>query len=132
MISKEFVDLTNSLISRIKETGLEFGNGNVLLAKPMLQEKTSGGIILADDYRTLEQKRAGFAKVIAIPNNLDPQGGDLDIKPGDYVFFTYVADNPIYYNALGNILGVTIPKETVFYTSDAEIIAKASATQVEK
>lgn len=131
MITKEFTELTNMLIQRINEKEVTLGNGNVLLAKPQVQEKTAGGLFLADEFREHEHKKAGFAKVLAIPSNLSPADGDIDIKPGDYVFFTYVADNPIYYAALGQILNVNIPKETVFYTSDAEIIAKVSASKVE-
>lgn len=131
MVTKEFVQLTNKLIKGIKEHKITVGNGNVLIAKPPVEEKTRGGIVIADMARELEQKRMGFGKVIAIPTNLDPDNGDIDIKPGDYVWFVFVSDNPIHYKSIGQITGVDIPKETLFYTGDNEIIAKISGEAVE-
>lgn len=130
-VNKEFIKVTDALIKKIKERKITFGNGNVLIAKPPVEEKSKGGIIIAEESREAESKKAGFAKVIAIPNNLDPQGGDIPVKPGDYVWFTYVADQPIYYKALSELSGVTIPKETLFYTSDNELIAVISKEEVE-
>ena len=130
-INKDFIKLTDSLIHQISEKNITFGNGNVLIAKPPVEEQTRGGIIIADESRELEAKRAGFAKVIALPNNMDPTGGDIPVKVGDYVWFTYVADNPLYYKALTEITGVVIPKETLFFTSDSELVAVVDRSEVE-
>lgn len=131
MVNKEFIELTNKLISGIKEKGITVGNGNVLIAKPQVEEKTRGGIVIADMARELEQKRMGFGKVISIPTNLDPDNGDLDIKPGDYIWFVFVSDSPIHYKSISQITGVDIPKETLFYTGDNEIIAKIDGQIIE-
>lgn len=132
MVSKEFVELSEKLIKAYADLKIEVGNGNVIIAKPPVEEKTRGGIIVADMARELESKRAGFAKVIAIPNNLEPDNGDIGIKPGDYIWFTYVADNPLYVKALSNLTGITIPPETVYFTGDNEIIQRIAKEQVEK
>lgn len=130
-IDSNFVKMTDALIAKIKELGIVVSNGNVWIAKPPVQEKTTGGIFIADQARELELKNAGFAKVIAIPSNLDIEGGDAPIKPGDYVFFTWVADSPLYYPAVAELTGTSIPKETLFTTQDSEIIAVIPQSQVE-
>lgn len=132
MVSKEFVELSDKLIKAYKKLGIQVGNGNLIIAKPPVEEKTRGGIIVADMARELESKRAGFAKIIAIPNNLDPDNGDLPLKPGDYVWYTYVADNPLYVKALSNLTGITIPPETVYFTGDNEVIQRIAKEEVEK
>ena len=132
MIDKKFIELTNKLISLYQELAIDVGNGNVILAKPPVEAVTKGGLHIPDEARELESKLAGFAKVIAIPNNLDPDNGDLNIKPGDYVWFTHVADQPIYRKALEKLGDLQIPKEMLFYTGDNEIIQKISADKVEK
>ena len=130
-INKDFIKMSEKLIKEIADKKITFGNGNVLIAKPPAQEQTRGGIIIAEEARELENKRAGFAKVIALPNNLDVEGGDIPVKVGDYVWFTFVADNPIYYKALAELADISIPKETLFYTSDSELIAAVSKEEVE-
>lgn len=130
MVSKEFVELSDKLIIGFQEKRILVGNGNVIIAKPTAEEKTKGGIVIADITRELDQKRMGFGRVIAIPQNLDPANGDIDIKPGDYIWFVFVSDSPIHYKSIGEIVGVTIPKETVFFTGDNEIIAKVSSDEV--
>lgn len=132
MVDKKFIELTNKLISLYQELAIDVGNGNVILAKPPVEAVTKGGLHIPDEARELESKLAGFAKVIAIPNNLDPDNGDLNIKPGDYVWFTHVADQPIYRKALEKLGDLQIPKEMLFYTGDNEIIQKISADKVEK
>lgn len=132
MVSKEFVELTDKLIKAYKKLNIQVGNGNLIIAKPPVEEKTRGGIIVADVARELESKRAGFAKIIAIPNNLDPDNGDLPLKPGDYIWFTYVADNPLYVKALSALSGITIPPETVYFTGDNEVIQRINKEEVEK
>ena len=132
MVDKKFIELTNKLISLYQELAIDVGNGNVILAKPPVEAVTKGGLHIPDEARELESKLAGFAKVIAIPNNLDPDNGDLNIKPGDYVWFTHVADQPIYRKVLEKLGDLQIPKEMLFYTGDNEIIQKISADKVEK
>lgn len=132
MVSKEFIELSDKLIKAYKKLDIQVGNGNLIIAKPPVEEKTRGGIIVADMARELESKRAGFAKIIAIPNNLDPDNGDLPLKPGDYVWFTYVADNPLYVKALSALSGITIPPETIYFTGDNEVIQRINREEVEK
>ena len=131
-IKPEFIEFTNRLVEQIKNKNLVFGNGNVLIAKPPSEEVTKGGIIIADVARELESRRSGFGKVIALPNNLEPKDGDIPITIGCYVFFTYVSDLPLNYKAISEITGVPIPKETLFYTADSEIICTVSAEHVEQ
>lgn len=130
-INKDFINMTNDLIKQIADKKITFGNGNVLIAKPPVEEKSKGGIIIAEEARELENKRAGFAKVIALPNNMDIEGGDIPVKVGDYVWFVFVADSPIYYKALSEITEIKIPAETLFFTGDAQLIATVSREEVE-
>lgn len=132
-ITRDFIEFTDKLTKALEDKKVVFGNGNVLLAKLPVETKTSGGLHLPDEVREDENKRRGFGRVIAIPNNLDtrPDSGDIPIKPGDFIWFVHVAENPVYYAALSVLTGVSIPKETVFYTGDNEIIAKVSSDQFE-
>lgn len=132
MIDKEFIELTDRLIKKIEESGIQTGNGNVLLCKPGVSEKTKGGIVLADTMYSSDskynQKRRNFARIIAIPGNLAPDQGDMDLQVGDYVFYTYTAETPLNPMALDFIYDEPLNYEDdgkhpfLTTTQDAEII----------
>lgn len=101
------------------------GNGNVIIAKPEINrmQKSKGGIIIAQSRTDLDLKRAGFGRILSIPINLHPENGqDMPLQVGDFAFFTFASENPIYREALSEIIQVEIPKDTITFTSDAEII----------
>lgn len=123
-------DLSDKIIEALKDKKFVFGNGNVLLFKPPIENKTSGGIFKPDMATELENKQRNFARILTIPKNLDPDSGDLNLKIGDYCFYTFVAENPIHRESLQNILGVDLPKETICFTTDAEIVCTIPAEVV--
>lgn len=129
MVTKEFVKLTDKIIAGLKELTIT-GNGNVLIAKPPVEERTQGGLYISDGERELEHKKRGFGRVLSIPVNLNPEAGDLDLRPGDYVFYTWTAENPVNREQLGALLGVSIPKEMLAHTQDAEIILQVDPKKV--
>lgn len=130
MITKEFIELTDKIIKGLHFTGSIVGNGNLLIAKPPVEDKTKGGLFVPEMAKELEQKKRGFGRVLAIPNNLRPEDGDLPLEPGDYVFYTWTAENPVNREMLGNIIDVKIPPEMLAHTLDAEVILMLKAETV--
>lgn len=140
MISKEFVELTDRLIEKVKAQGIETGNGNVLLCKPGVEEKTKGGIIVADaaygSDSKYNQKKRNFARILAVPSNLAPDEGDMNLKVGDYVFYTYTAEAALNPLALDFIYGEKLNHQDdgkhpfVCITQDREIVQQVPAAVV--
>ena len=123
MIAKDFVEQSDKLIEAFKALRLSTGNGNVIIAKPVLHvTKGKGLIITSSAHQTRELKRSGFGRIISIPNNLDPSKGDMDLKVGNYCFYTFASENPIYRPAFEDLAGMQIREEFLTFTSDAEII----------
>jgi len=122
MITKEFVELTDKLIASLKSNESITGNGNILLAKPPVEDKSKGGLFIPEVAKELEAKKRGFGRVLSIPKNLRPEDGDLPLEPGDYVFYTWTAENPVNREQLGTVLDVKIPPEMLSHTQDAEVI----------
>lgn len=129
MITKDFKDLTDKIIKGLEEKKFLTGNGNVLIAKPPVEEKR-GSILLPEMVRELEAKKKGFGRILSVPINLSPDTGDLPLKAGDYAFYTYVAESPVNRLQLGEIIGVSIPEEMLTHTQDAEVILLVGAEMV--
>ena len=128
MITKEFTELTDKLIKLWDEKVKSTENGNIIVAKPTMEEKTKGGLYLSDGAKALSEKLTGFGRVIAVARNIIPTKdgeltGDADVKVGDYILFVHEAVYKPPRQALQQLLGIEYTENLLWTTTDKEIIA---------
>lgn len=88
-VTKEFLDLTDSMITSLKEKNTCFENGNVLLVKVPLENKS----VIAIAPGKFEQDQiyqSGLARVIGVPRLLDEKT-DARFKAGDFVIYNHAS-----------------------------------------
>lgn len=136
IITPEFIEFSDKVIARFAELGFDAGNGNVVIIKPGVAQKTAGGIYRPDMEQELDKKKQNFARIASIPNNLDPSQGDMDLKVGNYCFYNFVAENPLHPDVLSSMLGFTVNSRGnedpfITYTQDREIVGQVTAESIQ-
>lgn len=129
MINEEFMKETDKLIARIKERGLKAENGNLIVAKVKVEQKTAGGLILTEDSTRVDNTHNGFARILALPPMVD---GDADLKVGDFVFFPHDNRYKIFDGAFRTALNYMVEKDLVYSVQDSEVIFKITAEDLVK
>ena len=129
MINKQFIKDSDQIIQAVRERGVKLEHGNVLVAKVQMDRKTAGGITLVDDYVDREEYKAGFARILALPEGF---GGpsDADLKVGQYVIFSHEARYKPYLTALREVLGLEIIDNFVYTVQDNNIILTIDAEKL--
>lgn len=128
-MNKEFKDMTDKLIKAYKTKVKSVENGNVIIAKHTLEEKTKGGIIITESAKALENRRSGFGRVIALARNIKPLNedgsmtGDMIAEVGDYVMFVHESVYKPSKALLTPLLGVDYPEDMLWITVDKDIIS---------
>ena len=127
-VTKDFITITDKLIDLVKLRNIVLENGNVLVAKPQVEEKTEGGIYISNETKEKEQYTTGFGRIIAIPRNLRPSNKDgepmdADIRVGDYVIYSHATHYRPTLTGLRVVLGVSdFPDHFLYVVSDPEIL----------
>lgn len=119
MINEEFMKETDKIIARIKERGLRAENGNVLVAKVKVEQKTAGGLILSEDSTKIDNFHNGFARILALPPMTED---DAPLKIGDFVFHSHEARYKIFDKAIREALDYIVEKDLIYSVQDSEII----------
>lgn len=128
IVTKEFEQATDKLIAAFKKKIKNVENGNLFIAKHVMEEKTKGGIIITEKSKELENRRSGYGRVLAKARNiktLDSEGqmtGDADVEVGDYVIFTHEAVYKPPHGVLVNRLGIVYPEDMIWVITDRDII----------
>lgn len=122
MINAEFIQETDKLIALVKERGIQLENGNLLVAKVKVDTKTAGGLFLSDDTVHMKEYHSGFARILALPNNLGLGEGDAKLCVGDYICFTHESRYRLFDEAIREVMGQMIEKDSLFAVQDSEVI----------
>lgn len=128
VISKVFKEQTDQMIEAIKNKVKAVENGNILVAKPSLEEKTAGGLYVSSGHKELQEKLAGFGRIVGMARNILAYDdgkitGDVDCEVGDYVLFVHEATYKPPRIILQKIFGIEYPENFLWATTDKEIIA---------
>ncbi len=102
-------------------------NGNIFIAKPALEEKTKGGLYVSSGHKELQEKLAGFGRIVGMARNIMAYNdgeitGDVDCEVGDYVCFIHEATYKPPRIILQQILGAEYPENFLWTTTDKEIL----------
>lgn len=130
MINAEFIQETDALIERVKEREIQLENGNMLVAKVRVDTKTAGGLFLSDDAVKLKEYHSGFGRILALPNNLGLAEGDAKLRVGDYIIFTHESRYRVFEEAIREVLGSVVEKDTIFAVQDSEVILHISKEKI--
>lgn len=126
-VSAEFIQISDKLIELAKLRQITMENGNVLIAKPQIEKKTSGGLFIPEETAEREAYATGFGRVIALPRNLRPIGDDgqprdADLRIGDYVLYSHASHYRPLLPAVRLLTGVNdFPDHFVYTITDPEI-----------
>lgn len=122
------MDQTDKLIKAIEGKVKAVENGNILIAKPSLEEKTKGGLYVSSGHKDLQEKLAGFGRVVGMARNIQPYDdgkmtGDVDCEIGDFALWVHEACYKPPRHYLQQILGMEYPENMLWVITDKEIIA---------
>lgn len=116
MINQKFVEDTNALIALFKERQVRVHNGNIIIAKVMLDRVTKGGLLLSEEHVEREEYKSGFGRILAIADEANP------FKVGDYIIFSHEARYKPYISAVRELLGIEVPDNVLYSVQDNEPI----------
>lgn len=123
MTLAEFKQFSDKLIELVKQKNLVPRSCNFLLCKPVIEEKTEGGIVLSKGAVDLTQRRSGYARVVAVPNNIADDPSYNDIRPGDWVMYNHEGHYKPPIEAIRMALGVKdFPENYLYLVLDKEIL----------
>lgn len=125
-VGSEFQELTDYLITKVKEKNISFENRNFLLAKVPVKEDSKALIITTQDHKRIESYKSGVGRVIATPRILDPEQ-DANPRVGDYVIYTheskYALNEPVVNFMFDLNMEVVEDMETLVCIRDVDVIA---------
>src|SRR3954466_10529873 len=107
-ISKEFLDLSNSMIEALKNKSVVMENCNIAILKVPLINPSP--IETAEDFKKREAYKSGVGRVLAIPR-LTNHETDPARKGGDYIVYSHEARSSVYLPVVNLIFGMTLDFE---------------------
>lgn len=115
------------MIEAIKLKVKAVENGNILIAKPSFEEKTAGGLYVSSGHKELQEKLAGFGRIVGMARNILPFDdgkitGDVDCEIGDYVLFVHEATYKPPRIILQKIVQFDYPENFLWSITDKEVI----------
>jgi co-chaperonin GroES (HSP10) len=119
MVNKEFIEETDKIIQKIRERQIYLENGNVLVAKVKVEQKTAGGLILSEESTKTDNYQNGFGRILALP---PMQEGDAGLKVGDFIFHSHEARYKIFDRAIRECLDYLVEKDLIYSVQDSDVI----------
>jgi co-chaperonin GroES (HSP10) len=128
-VTDSYIQITNKLIELVESRKIRMENGNVLIAKPEIEETTAGGLVIPSAALEREKYATGFGRVISLPRNLRPVGADgfaldADLKVGDYILYSHSTHYRPLPAAVRLMLGVAdFPDHFIYIVTDPEVMS---------
>lgn len=125
-VSKGYIDLTNAMISTVREKEIVFENMNLLLVQVPLVN-TSTIQLVEGNYTKDHIYRAALARVIALPRLLN-EVTDARVDVGDFVLYSHVGKYSISNLVIKALFGIELkdsgkPLDAVEEYNNSPIIA---------
>lgn len=119
-----FLDFTDKTAFLFKERNVVARSCNYIVARVTVADKTKGGLHKSQKSIDKETRESGYARVIAVPNNVSEDNAYNDIQPGMFIMARFSSFSGIVRDTAALMTGVSdFPDGILFTVLDQEIQA---------